>query len=369
MSYGNPHNLVIPTVGVTPGPTAAAQINTALQTLQTTLDAKVTPGGIDINTDLSYRSGAVYYGAKDLHRAAFQQQALLSAVTYPSTVFVGTDGELYYNDLAGRQIRITQTGSVSAASGNISGLVAPADLNWSPGDNTFYHYSAAGVLAHVAARNLRMSDASGNFLTQTAAAMISDYTVTWPAAVPAANGSFVFMDISGQLGTTRAVSAASVTTDVSGSVTLGSGGHVTVSGAGRLKHGTLAYVVNATTGRVSSGGGSPTFNNTNVTSTSPNDEIVIPVQMVAGQRITSVTAYIINGGANRMDFTLTRFNTVTAVNTNVVLWSAASGAGYQQATSGAITETVQAEYVYSVFCDFDTTGDVIYSVSIQYDTP
>ena len=119
MSYGTSLGLTLPTVGVTVGPTYATQVNTALQSLINILEAKVTPAGLDISSDLSFKSGVNYSAALNMERATYENKSsALNAASFPVAIYVA-NGELYYNDNAGNQVQISNNGTldVSALAG------------------------------------------------------------------------------------------------------------------------------------------------------------------------------------------------------------------------------------------------------------
>src|SRR5579859_5246417 len=112
-------NLVVPTVGVDPGPDYATNINNDLALIDSHTHAAgsgvpITPAAININSNLSFGN----YSATNLQATQFTAQTALS--TLGAIYVIGVD--LYYNDGNGNVIRITQSGSVTGSTGTITGL-------------------------------------------------------------------------------------------------------------------------------------------------------------------------------------------------------------------------------------------------------
>lgn len=111
MSYGQSLGLTLPTVSSTVGPTYATQINAALQALIDVLEAKVTPAGIDISSDLSMKSGTVYSAITNASKVNFQDKtSSFSATTNPECIYVKND-ELWFNDGNANAVQLTASGS------------------------------------------------------------------------------------------------------------------------------------------------------------------------------------------------------------------------------------------------------------------
>jgi hypothetical protein len=258
MSYGTDLSITLPTVGVTAGPTWASTLNTAINAIVAILETKVTPAGMDINADLSFRSSGTSYFAKDLKGVRLtNQDSTLSASTYPNTLFASdADGELYYNDNGGRQVQMTTDGSVNVStSGGITGGgygSSGVAWNWDAGSFTYiaYRNSATPTYASVYMDDLKLNDGDTNILTVAAPAMAGNYTLTLPSAVPAANNTTMVMDNTGVVTNTSTPSVATVTTSglitAGGGVTASADQNITVSGTGYFAHGTQTMVVSAT---------------------------------------------------------------------------------------------------------------------------
>lgn len=239
MSYGNMPSITLPTVSSTPGPTYATNVNDALTSIINVLDAKVTPAGIDINSDLSFRSGAAYYAATDLNRAEYTSLgATLSTATYPRT-FYFVNGDAYINDAFGNAIRVTQSGSLTAGAAT-NGIIGAGyndtsngvELQWDSAGGVYKMKDGTGAsdYASVEMDGAKLSDGSANFVTLKApAAMSSDLTYTFPTAHPASLTEIVTCSTAGQLDTTLTPSLTSVVT--TGAVTVGNTLTVSAGGA------------------------------------------------------------------------------------------------------------------------------------------
>jgi hypothetical protein len=232
MAYGQAHVQTIPTVSVTAGPAYATAVNAVLTEIRTTLAAKVTPAGIDINADLTMRSGSTYSGITNLHRASLKTHSpALSAVTYPASLYAGPSGELHYNDAAGNVVPITLGGVVTGASGNVTGAGYAAGgvtIQYEAANLLYNMLAGTGVFADIKIDDLLLSDSSSNFLRIQVGAMASDYSLTLPAAPPASTSVL------------RMSSAGVVTADPAGAIatsgTLASG-DLTVTGTAVVSNG------------------------------------------------------------------------------------------------------------------------------------
>ncbi len=276
--YGSTHTATIPTVGVTAGPTYAQQINAALEEIRATLDAKVTPAGMDISSNLSFLSGSTYFAAVDLERTNYENKtAGISAATFPRSLYV-VSGNLFYNDGSGNAIQLTTGGTVNVSTaGGITGTgygTGGVELNWNAGTTQFRFKSGAGTddYADVVCDDLLLRDGSGNAVSLTAQAMASDYTVTLPAAVPAAQ-AIVQMTNAGALVASNTMAANQ---------------HVIVSGTGRFKHGSMTKVVPAIS--ATNVGGDLTILGVvtgAITLNSADDMVIFNPDLPTGARITS----------------------------------------------------------------------------------
>lgn len=372
MSYGQPHDSELPVVGVTLGVLAAGMVTEAISELQATLSTPVTPGGIDINADLAFRSGGTYYGATELHRAAFQAAAALSAATYPYALYVNsTNGDLYYNDGSGNQVRMTALGGVAGAAGNITTSGAPAyatsgvELLWDAAVLGYKMKSGSGAsdFGDVYCDDVLLSDGSANYLTLTAAAgMGSDYAIEFPAAVASANGTLL------QMATTGVITYSNTGL---ASVGLAANNHFTVSGTGRFKHGSLVKIIPAHLGVATSG----TFSTLTYgfQATGAGDILSIPIEMDVGERITDVTFYGFDSSA-ATSFTgeflvIDSLTAGTAVEPGADASSGNAFTGFINPSVAGLTTTVASGSHYRARWTSGSAGDRIVCIQVTYDRP
>jgi hypothetical protein len=193
-------SLTIPTVGSsgTSGPQYAIDINQCLQVL----DAHDhTPGngqqipveGLNINDNLDL-GGYALIGVDFTTYSA--QSAPLSELT---SVYVVND-DLYYTDGQGNQIRLTLSGQVNTAAGNISGLSAPATAAYVAGTGTFVWESNTNVAATMDFGSFIIRDmvASGNGVTVSVPSGLSaDYSLTLPGSLPSGAAGLLLTNNSG----------------------------------------------------------------------------------------------------------------------------------------------------------------------------
>lgn len=196
-------NLPIPAVGVTSGPQYATDINTSLLTIDGHNHSfgsgvPITPTGLNINTDLSIQSNNV----TSVKTVRFTSQSTTIAGTSPNLgCLYEVLNDLYFNDGAGNQVRITQSGGVAGSPGSISNLTSPASAAYVSGTKTFVWQSGANTPANLDAGSVILRDILANSKGVTLnppAALAADYSVTFPAALPGSQ-SFLAIDSSGNI--------------------------------------------------------------------------------------------------------------------------------------------------------------------------
>jgi hypothetical protein len=300
VAYGQEHTVEIPTVSITEGEDYATMVNAVLTEIRATLDAKVTPAGIDINADLSLRSGGTRYGVKDVHRVSlYQQPSNLAAATYPAALYASSGGELYFNDAAGNQVALTNGGSIAATPGSITDLVAPASVVWDSGSSDYHFYRAAATYADIAAGNVLLNDEDSNFIRLDAPALAADYTLEFPNALPA-SASLLVATPSGSTGTlsfSRDITLDTLTLTGTSSV----GGKMTFSTEyahpQRIQHVTAleCFVGGAT---------AATGANPHIIATANGQTVTIPIRLTEGDRLEEITIWIqtsANAGTRTLD--------------------------------------------------------------------
>lgn len=195
-------NLPVPNVGVAPGPEWAQLLNACLTLIDQHTHVSgsgvpVNPGGMNINSDLTFNSNNLT-SARSIRFSA-QNTPIAQAADIGCLYESGVD--LYYNDGLGNQVRITQSGGVVGSPGSISNLASPASATYVSGNQTFVWQSAANTPANLdcASILIRNLSAGSNALTLNPPnAMGTNYSLTFPT-LPGAQ-SFVTLDASGNFG-------------------------------------------------------------------------------------------------------------------------------------------------------------------------
>lgn len=196
--------LVVPGVGTEIGPNWANEVNADLSVLDSHNHSsgqgvQVPSAGININGDLAFND----FNATILRSARFFSQTVPLALSTDVGCIYVSGVDLYYNDVSGNQIRITQAAAVAGASGTITGLPSgTASAAYNSGSQTFIFQSAMNTPANIdgASFILRNLSASSNGYTlNPPTAMATNYSVTFPIT-PAAT-SVMTMASSGNMGT------------------------------------------------------------------------------------------------------------------------------------------------------------------------
>lgn len=222
-------SLPVPVVGVDPGPDWATQLNNCLALIDqhnhsTGQGVQIGPAGLNINADLSIGSNNLTLVRST--RYAGQSGTLTGASDLGCSYVAGVD--LYFNDLSGNKIRITQSGGVAGSPGSIASLTSPASATYVSGTSTFVWQSAASTPANLDAAAVIFRNLSANSKGLTLsppAAMGADYSLVLPS-VPGSTLP-VILDNVGNLGTAQITSAqianAAVTTTQIASQTIAQG--------------------------------------------------------------------------------------------------------------------------------------------------
>lgn len=222
-------NMPIPAVGVTKGPQYAQDINNSLLILDKHnhspgYGVPITPSGLNISSDLTMQINNL----TSIRSTRFSPLVSPISGTAPDIGELYVAGsDLYYNDVSGNQIRITQSGSVAGASGTITGLPSgTASAAYQSGSGTFQFLQSTGNGGNIDAGTyiLRYPGSypspSGNYVALQAPASLSGgYSLTFPTTVPSAQ-SFVTISNSGAIATpinfTQGITAANI---ASGTIT------------------------------------------------------------------------------------------------------------------------------------------------------
>ena len=190
--------LILPVVSTTVGPDWATYLNTALTAVDSHTHASgkgllVPTAGIGINADLGFGS----YNATALRTARFTSQAAaLALATDVACVYV-VNGDLYYNNGAGAQIKVTSGTSLNAtAVGGIGGdyVTSGASVFYTSASRLFSFQSVTSPAGSIIWSSLGTGPlvihdvAAGvtNAVTlKSPAALAASYSATLPAALPA----------------------------------------------------------------------------------------------------------------------------------------------------------------------------------------
>ncbi len=207
-------NLPIPVVGQAPGPDYADNVNSSL-TLISQHDhtsgngVLITPAAINLNSDLPFANNNA-----TLLRSArfFAQTSPIGAAADVGALYVaGVD--LYFNDISGNQIRLTQAGTIVGTAGSISGLPS-GTASASYGLGTFVFQSATNTAANIDAASyiFRNGSMSSPGLTLQPPSLGADYSVTLPPPNALGQTGFLTYDISNNIGSTNADGVAQAMT-------------------------------------------------------------------------------------------------------------------------------------------------------------
>lgn len=190
--------LPVPAVGVAPGPEWASLLNECLSRIDSHdhtpgQGVKITPSGLNISANLSLNGNNL-----TLVRAV---QLAPQTVLLSDTSALYTQGvDLYYNDLSGNRIRVTQNGSVAGTPGSISNLIAPASASFVALSGAFVWQAAASVSADMDFGSAIMRNDTLNSHSMTLSpplAMGADSQITLPV-VPGITSSLL-MDSTGAI--------------------------------------------------------------------------------------------------------------------------------------------------------------------------
>lgn len=134
----NSMNIVPPTPEVTQGPEWAEDINTVLTTTIAEHNHQSPNGGVALTQDALAIDGDLSLNGNQLTNANAVGLETLNAPASGSNRLYNDSGDLYYTDGNGTNVRITENGSLSAASfGGISGLSGTSGTATFAGLSTF----------------------------------------------------------------------------------------------------------------------------------------------------------------------------------------------------------------------------------------
>jgi hypothetical protein len=194
-------NLPVSTIGVDSGLNWETNLNASLSILDGHNHApgsgqQINPAGLNINSDLPINSNNLTL----LRSVRFSPQVTPISGASDIGCLYESGADLYYNDASGNQIRITQSGSVTGATGTITGLPSgSASASYGAGSFVFQSATSTAATLDGASIILRLGTANSNGLTLSPPSGLSggSYTLTLPT-VPA-QLSAVTIDASGNI--------------------------------------------------------------------------------------------------------------------------------------------------------------------------
>jgi len=206
--------LPVPVPSQDPGPQYAEDLNSCLTLLDQHDHAsgsgvQITPSGLNINADLDFVTNNAIGLLSSRYTA--QNSPLAGASDLGCTYVSGAD--LYYNDTAGNQVRITASGSVAGTPGSIGSLVSPASVTWVVADDTYVFESDVNTAGNIDCGSviIREVAASANGVTLSSpAALAANYTLTFPGALPGSGTKLATIDNSGNVACSWAFNPASI---------------------------------------------------------------------------------------------------------------------------------------------------------------
>lgn len=358
------------------------QINASLDLIDThnhTTGAgvQIPAGGLNLTTDLTLNGTCALTNAKAL---AFTTQA---SYTVSKSLWVKTsDGELYWRNASGTDVKMTSGGTLNIAI--VGGIVgdyaasaaavyyddsaqayrfleaAPSPNSWSRvqcGDLDLYEH-ASGI-----ANRVRISSPVG---------LAASYALTLPAALP---GSTQLLQVSsaGAITASNTVANAatfSALTTHSNGITVTTGA-ANLNGAASISLPTRKLVLSAGLGYVYSGAATLA---SGAFSGGAAGTVHIPIPLHEGDRINKIVVSL-KRGAGSLTFNLKRLqyatlSTVAGSGTLTVAAGTTDTTGTIDNGAGAnIAHTVAANYSYVMEAAIGDAGDRVYQISVEYDRP
>lgn len=358
MAIGDTITQPIPAAS-TPGTTYAAQLVAFLQEVKSRLEAKVPLSSLLVGL-LDMDNNAV----ENVQHVGLYEQA--NTDDAPIGGVVNVNGELWFVSSAG-DVQLTSAGGLNASGiGGIEGDyggVNPAKVRFSDGDTTYYFYDdyANAQWARLAARSI---DLYGT-LTETERVRIawdggSNWTLTLPSGPPAASGTLLQMDTSGN------VTAANTGLD---SITLNANETVTAADFKFVNEQTVR--INAAQAQTQTGG--PTFASGAWIVGTNTAALWYPITLRTGEVIKSWTLFLTKGSASgTVSASLWRQDSVTGVGTQVgsTQSNSAASAGNVVLSQTGLNETVSGDTTYYLaVTGGGTAGDTIRDLQVNVTKP
>lgn len=402
--------IVLPTRGA-PGSGLWADAIDAALTLIDALDhtpgkgARIPTAGLNINADLTF-SGL--YAPTNLNRITFSSVAALSSNN--KSLFVNTsDNELYWRSNSGSNVKITSGAAlnVAAFTGGIAGdyTAVGAQVAFDDaGDRYTFKQNGATGWARLASGDVRLFETGTSetvFVGLAApSALAASYTVTMPLAAPGST-SLVQMDSGGVLtasntvanavtlssslsvGTTLGVTGASTQAAITASglitanagMTAGANQHVTVSGTGKLKYGTLVLSIPGWSFQNDTGSAGNIYSSTLgcvFSGPGASASVFAGISLPVGARVTAVRAFIKDNATGSTTVTAAFLSlTSGAVATTIASSSASAGSGANQTlTISPSATTLASSTGYAVRLTASAANNCnVYCCEVDYDQP
>lgn len=231
-------------------------INANWDTIDSQLGGAVTPSRMNIDADLEFNGNA----ATELGKVRFSNQpATLSGGANILTLYTtGADGDIYFVDGQGRNIRISSAGAldITAAAGIGGDYAADGDALFSYVSATDTYKAMQDGAANQAGtvdtgpikQRSTVAGASNYITLQVPAGLSASYALTWPDALPA-SASLLVVSAAGLMSTSRDLAIDTVAT--TGNATIGGvldAASITPTGGTTAITGALTTTGNATVG-------------------------------------------------------------------------------------------------------------------------
>lgn len=361
-NIGDAFSQTLPTVGVTAGPLYAEDINDFLEEVKARLESNVTPSSITINDNLDFNQ----FEATDLGAAKFQNRT--DSPTGVAKVFV-RDDELYFLDGAGRSVQMTLTGALNAAAlGGIGGDYGggdPASVYYTAASSRYTFTQDPGVNADidVAAVLFREAAASANAVTiQSPAGLAASYALTLPASLPGST-SVVTMSAAGVLAGSVNLVLATVacSSTIQGTVLTGTTGVVTAEAD--IRHGNRDIIIQSTEALCQDGDAA--IDNLGYWQSTAATRLFVPIQLLAGEKITTVHAYVRASAGSAVDVTLYEVTIATGARASLDTDSSPATAADHDVDLTGLTETTTNASAYYLQIDLNAANQRFYGAYIR----
>ena len=397
----------LPVVKVTPVNEAAEILVEAVEAGDTHNHAedsgvKITPEGININTDLDVNS----YSLLDVNSVELVAQSSDPLSGASNTLrFSAYAKELYFTDGDGVAVKITSNGSLdTTTSGGWAGDYSSttAEANYSDSTKTFQLLqdapnNQAGKL-DVADIKLRTTTAGDTtYLTIASPVVASSWTLTLPDSPPG-NTRLLTMDSSGTVDYTLTPSVTSISTgtvsatgsissdsvstgtvsatgliSANGGVTAGSGDDITVQGSGEFKHGEMTLPLPAQLLEIDSASTSGDLGSDGSVSGkfSTGQGAHLGIVLSAGCRIKDVDVYITDTLSTSISVQLKGEVLSSASFYQSSTVTSAQDASRQTLSISSVNRTIEATGVYWINISSSNAIDnvTVHGAVVTYDRP